>query len=125
MPPATAAKKDRPRKPRKDYPLFPHATGRRAKKVRGKFVYFGKVADDPKGEAALLLWLDRRDDLLAGRTPRGIQGDGLTMRDLANPLPLRQAESARQPRAVGQDLARLLRHLRPAIGVVRQVPAGR
>src|SRR5476649_2923630 len=72
-----------PSKPYPDFPLFPHATGRWAKKVRGKFAYFGKVADDPKGEAALLLWLDQRDDLLAGRTPR-VQGDGLTMRDLAN-----------------------------------------
>jgi len=60
----------RPKKPRPDFPLFPHATGRWAKKVRRKLVYFGKVANDPKGEAALVLWLDQRDDLLAGRTPR-------------------------------------------------------
>lgn len=75
--------KQKPRKPRPDFPLFPHATGRWAKKVRGRFVYFGKVADDPKGEAALALWLDQRDDLLAGRTPRAT-GDGLTVRDLCN-----------------------------------------
>ena len=62
--------KPRYRKPRPDFPLFPHATGRWAKKVRGKLCYFGKIADDPLGEAALSRWLDERDDLLAGRTPR-------------------------------------------------------
>ena len=73
----------KPRKPRPDFPLFVHATGRWAKKVRGRFCYFGKVADDPKGEAALVLWLDQRDELLAGRTPRANR-DGLTVHDLAN-----------------------------------------
>jgi len=70
-------------KPRADFPLFCHATGRWCKKVRGKLVYFGKAADDPKGEVALQLWLDQRDDLLAGRTPRAKRG-GLTVADLAN-----------------------------------------
>jgi len=53
------------KKPRPDFPLFPHATGRWAKKVRGKLRYFGKVADDPDGQAALAKWLNERDDLLA------------------------------------------------------------
>ena len=53
-------------KPRPDFPLFPHATGRWAKKVRGKLPYFGKCADEPKCQAALSLWLDQHDDLLAG-----------------------------------------------------------
>ncbi len=70
-------------KPRADFPLFPHASGRWAKKVRGRFVYFGKVADDPQGKAALDKWLDRKEDLLAGRTPR-VAGNGLTIRDLCN-----------------------------------------
>ena len=60
----------KPAKPRPDFPLFPHATGRWAKKVRQKLVYFGKIADDPKGEKALALWLEQKDELLAGRTPR-------------------------------------------------------
>ncbi len=35
-------------KPRSDFPLFSHATGRGAKQVRGEFHCFGKVADDPR-----------------------------------------------------------------------------
>jgi len=73
----------RPKKPRPDFPLFPHATGRWAKKVRGKLRYFGKCADDPQGQAALSLWLDQRDDLLAGRAP-STDNDALTLRELVN-----------------------------------------
>ncbi len=71
----------RPGKPHPDFPLFPHATGRWAKKVRGRFCFFGKVADDPKGEKALETWLEQKDDLLAGRTPRG-KAEGFTLREL-------------------------------------------
>jgi integrase len=70
-------------KPRPDFPLFPHATGRWAKKVRGKFHYFGKVADDPTGKKALDKWLAEKDDLLAGRTPR-VKAEGLTIYQLTN-----------------------------------------
>lgn len=72
-----------PRKPRPDFPLFPHSTDRWAKKVRGKVHYFGKASTDPKGEAALEEWLRVKDELLAGRTPR-VKGDGLTMAELCN-----------------------------------------
>src|SRR5688572_17150962 len=72
------------RKPRFDFPLTPHnGTGRWCKKVRGKLHYFGKTADDPKGEAALLLWLDQKDDLLAGRKPRK-SGDFVTVATVVN-----------------------------------------
>lgn len=70
-------------KPRPDFPLFPHATGRWAKKVRRKLHYFGRCADDPKGEAALQKWLDEKDDLLAGRTPNRNR-EGLTVHQLCN-----------------------------------------
>jgi len=63
--------------------LFRHATGRWCKKVKGKFAYFGKVSDDPDGQVAITLWLDRKDDLLAGRTPR-VKSEGLTIRELLN-----------------------------------------
>jgi integrase len=68
-------------KPHPDFPLFLHARGYWAKKVRGKLHYFGKVTDDPKGENALDLWLNQKDDLLAGRTPRVHRG-GLVVREL-------------------------------------------
>ena len=71
----------KPQKPRPDFPLFPHASNRWAKKVRGKFWHFGKVSDDPKGVAALDLWLEQKDALLAGRTPR-VSRDGLTIEEL-------------------------------------------
>jgi integrase len=70
-------------KPRADFPLFPHQAGYWCKKVRGKLHYFGKVANDPKGQAALSKWLEQRDDLLAGRVPR-VKVEGLTVRDLCN-----------------------------------------
>jgi integrase len=75
----------RPAKPREDFPLFAHRCGHWAKKVRGDFKYFGRWKDDPKGEKAILKWLDERDDLLAGREPRA-KGDaaGLTVKGLCD-----------------------------------------
>lgn len=58
------------KRPHADFPLFAHANGYWAKKVRGDFCYFGRIADDPKGVAAAALWAEQKDDLLAGRTPR-------------------------------------------------------
>jgi integrase len=74
---------NKPAKPHPDFPLFPHDNGRWAKKVKGKLRYFGKWADDPRGEAALNLWLDEKDDLLAGRIPRAKRG-GLTVKELCD-----------------------------------------
>ncbi|MGD0655105.1 MAG: tyrosine-type recombinase/integrase [Thermoguttaceae bacterium] len=61
--------------------MFPHASGRWCKKVKGRFVYFGKVDDDPQGQRAIELWLEQKDDLLAGRTPR-VKPEGLILREL-------------------------------------------
>ena len=66
-----------------DFPLFPHATNRWAKKVRGKLEYFGSVTADPEGKAALDKWLNQKDALLAGRRPR-VSREGFTVREICN-----------------------------------------
>lgn len=56
----------KPAKPTPDFPLFPHATKRWAKKIRGRMVYFGRW-DDPAG--ALALYESQKLALYAGERP--------------------------------------------------------
>jgi hypothetical protein len=42
------------------------------------------VATDPKGQAALDLWLAQKDDLLAGRKPRAKRPEEIAIKDLVN-----------------------------------------
>src|SRR6476620_11792354 len=65
--PVARGKPSKPKKPYPEFPLFPHATGRWAKKIRGRMHYFGKW-DDPDG--ALAKYDAEKIDLHAGRTPR-------------------------------------------------------
>lgn len=81
--PRNQKKAERPKKPRRDFPLSPHPGGQWCKRVCGKLHYFGSWRDDPKGERALDRWLAERDDHQAGRVPR-TRRDEPTLADLVN-----------------------------------------
>lgn len=66
---------EKPSKPRKDFPLFPHDSGQWAKKVKGKLHYFGTWDDPVAAEAA---WERDKLAILEGRDPnRATPGDSI------------------------------------------------
>jgi len=76
----------KPPKPYVGYPLFAHASGRWAKKILGKFHYFGKWTDEPDGGsmAALGRYEEVASDLHAGREPRRSPDGAATVADVCN-----------------------------------------
>lgn len=79
VPPTKKAVKGLPQKPRQDFPLYAHRSGKWCIKIKGKSHYFGRW-DNPDG--ALQEYLDVKDDLLAGRPI--IKTGGVTVRELCN-----------------------------------------
>src|ERR1700722_10292512 len=70
----------KPSKPYPEFPLFPHATKRWAKKIRGRMVYFGPW-DDPEG--ALAKYDAEKAALHAGKRPRK-DPEAVTIRNVCN-----------------------------------------
>lgn len=74
-------KPEKPEKPYPDFPLYPHATGKWAKKIEGKAYYFGSWGD-PEGalreyEAMLEAWS-------RGKEREDIEPDSVSLREVCN-----------------------------------------
>ncbi len=90
------------RKPYTDFPLFAHATGRWAKKIKGKLHYFGKLAD---GWPAALAQYDKHKARLHAGLPRlPDETDAVTIAQLCDSF----YEFKRRANVAGEITARSL-----------------
>jgi integrase len=102
----------KPAKPYPEFPLFAHAAGVWAKKIRGKLHYFGPWSD-PDG--AHKKYLEQKDALHAGRKPREESG-GTTVKELCN----RFLHAKGQARDVGEITRRTWQDYKDACDLVVQ-----
>jgi integrase len=84
--PTGKAGDDRPAKPYEGFPLFPHRTGRWAKKIKGRFCYYGPWRGVENGgwQAALDEYEKYRDADYTGRARHPDGNQALTLRELVN-----------------------------------------
>ncbi len=75
------ARRVKPKKPRRDFPLYAHPNGQWCKTIAGKKHYFG-VWEDP--EAAEALYDREKDFLRRGVDPPLANGDGVSVREACN-----------------------------------------
>lgn len=85
---------NRPPKPYPDFPLGPANNGCWQKRINGQLHYFGKWGRVRNGKLerlpddgwkdALDIYEAQKDDLYAGRTPRRLSGEELTLAELCN-----------------------------------------
>ncbi len=86
--PKTPAKKQtrmerfKPHLPYEDYPLFPHQSGRWAKKINKKLFYYGKVSEG--WEAGLKAYEQYRDYDRTGRSRPLVDDNACTIKELCN-----------------------------------------
>lgn len=135
---STSARKvsSKPAKPYKDFPLFAHASGRWAKKIKGKLHYFGRwgtkqgdkivTVDDVNASAleAARVYDLQREALQAGRTPKPVDDAGYTMRDLCNEFLTAKAnklESGELSRHTFSDYQRTCKRMIEHFGRTRRV----
>ena len=111
----------KPKKPHKDFPLFPHANGQWAKKVKGKLYYFGPWDD---ADGAIQQWIADRDDLLARRKPRSRNSSELTVKGLLDAFltgKLDRVKTGELSLRTYEDYLRVLQHVADEFGKNRLV----
>lgn len=119
--PGRARKAAKPAKPYEDFPLFAHASGRWAKKIHGKFHYFGSWANG--WQAALDTFLEQRDALYAKRKPRA-KSDGADIKELLSRFrtaKLRLLEAGEIVQSTYKDYVDTCDTIRDAFGTDRAV----